>query len=485
VKPFSAGRPSVIPAPASVAPIEERYILAGTSAVVFTPDDGEVARIATEFVADLRRSTGLQLPVAVLSDRTGATEIRFELHPELGLDQEAYTLDVAADGIRLVASTTEGLFRASQTLRQLCADPVIGGVRISDAPRFAWRGTMLDVSRHFFGVDDIKRLIDEIAYYKINVLHLHLSDDQGWRLDIASRPRLAAVGGASQVGGGPGGFYTHDEYADLVHHAATRYVTVVPEFDMPGHTNAALVAYPELAPEGYLTDPFTGTGVGFSNFDVDNPATYEFVDAVMGELARLTPGPYLHIGGDEVLKLAPDQYSSFIRRAVAIVEAHGKIAIGWDEVAKADIPASAVVQFWRTHPDDDFLAPVRAAAARGSKIIMSPGSRTYLDMKYDETTPLGLEWAGRIGVRDAYEWDPIDMLGDVPDGAVLGVEAPLWTETITTLAEIEYMTFPRLTGIAEVGWSPAHGRDWDDYRERLEAHVRRWDALGISHHPLA
>ncbi|MBB5872493.1 hexosaminidase [Allocatelliglobosispora scoriae] len=481
MKTFSVGVSAVIPAPRSLLATGEGYVLTEATTVVFTPDDGEVARIATEFAADLRRWTGLAVPVTVPAAATGATGIRIELLPELGLAREGYTLDAAPGGVILRASTAEGLFRGSQTLRQICTDSAIPGVRIADEPRFAWRGTMLDVARHFFSVDDVKRYIDEIAYYKLNVLHLHLSDDQGWRVEIAARPRLAEVGGACEVGGGPGGFYTREEYADLVAHATARYLTVVPEIDMPGHTNAALVAYPEIAPEGYLTEHFTGTEVGFSNFDVANPATDEFVDAVIGELAAMTPGPYLHIGGDEVMKLTPEEFGGFVRRTIATVERHGKVAIGWDEVARAGAPSSTVVQFWRTHPDQDFLAPIREAAARGSKIVMSPGSRTYLDMKYDESTELGQDWAGLISVRHAYEWDPAELLGEVPDGALLGVEAPLWTETVTTLAEIEFMAFPRLTGIAEVGWSAASSRDWDGYRTRLAAHEARWDALGISH----
>jgi hexosaminidase len=333
----------------------------------------------------------------------------------------------------------------------------------ADTPRYEWRGVMLDVARHFFCVDEVKRFIDVIARYGLNRLHLHLTDDQGWRIEIESWPRLAEVGGLSAVGGGPGGWYTQDEYAQLVAFAAARGVVVVPEIDLPGHVNAALVAYPELAPPDYSPAPYTGTDVGFSSLDTMSERTYEFVDEVVREVAALTPGPYFHIGGDEAA--ATVGYTRFVERVGEIVQRHGKRLVGWEEVAQAKLPPGSIVQHWK----DRKLA--ERAIAQGASLIMSPGSRTYFDMKYDPTTVLGTTWAGYVGVRDAYEWDP---------GDVLGVEAAVWTETLETFADVELMAFPRLLALAEVAWSPAEQRDWQDFRVRLAEHEPQLAALGVN-----
>lgn len=312
-------------------------------------------------------------------------------------------------------------------------------------PRFEWRGVMLDVARHFFGPDDVKRFIDAIVPLQLNRLHLHLTDDQGWRLEITSWPKLAEVGGQTAVGGGPGGFYTQAEYRELVAYAAERGITIVPEIDLPGHVNAALVAYPELAPAGVEPAPYTGIDVGFSTLDAGNELTYTFVDDVLREVAALTPGAYIHIGGDEALATQGEDYARFMARVFALVQSHGKLVAGWEEIAKVPLPPGALVQHWK----DDELA--RAAVAQGARVIMSPATRTYLDMKVDATTRLGLEWAGYVSVRDASNWDPATQVQGVGAADVVGVEACLWSETLETYDDIEYMAFPRLVGVAGVG----------------------------------
>lgn len=310
--------------------------------------------------------------------------------------------------------------------------------------RFEWRGVMLDVARHFFGPDDVKRFIDTIAPLELNRLHLHLTDDQGWRLEITSWPKLAEVGGRTAVGGRPGGFYTQAEYLDLVAYAAEREITIVPEIDMPGHVNAALVAYPELAPAGVEPAPYTGIDVGFSTLDATNELTYTFVDDVLREVAALTPGAYIHIGGDEAAATRPDDYALFMMRVFELVRSHGKLAIGWEEIAKVPLPPGAIVQHWK----DEELA--RAAVEQGARVLMSPATRTYLDMKVDATTRLGLEWAGYVSVRDASNWDPATQVAGVTEDDVIGVEACLWSETLETFEDVEYMAFPRLVGVAGV-----------------------------------
>jgi hexosaminidase len=351
------------------------------------------------------------------------------------------------------------------------------GGTITDAPRYAYRGAMLDVSRHFFGVEVLMRFVEQLARYKLNVLHLHLSDDQGWRLAVDAWPRLAEVGGATQVGGGTGGCYTKAEYAALVEFAAARHVTIVPEIDMPGHVNAALAAYPELNGDGVAPPPYTGVEVGFSTLAVGQEVTYAFVRDVLAEVAALTPGPYLHIGGDEAQSTTPEDYRTFMARVQPMVTALGKTVIGWHQIGPADGEPGRIAQYWGNtpEPDDD----VKAALARGDRILLSPADRVYLDMKYDADTPIGLDWAGHIGVRTAYDWDPADRL---PAAAVLGVEAPLWTETVSTADEIDYLVFPRLPAVAELAWSPQSARDWADFRTRLAEHGPRWARQGINYH---
>jgi hexosaminidase len=312
------------------------------------------------------------------------------------------------------------------------------------------------------------------------VLHLHLTDDQGWRIAISSWPRLAEHGGATQVGGGPGGHYTQRDYAEIVGYALDRHITVVPEIDVPGHTNAALASYPELTCDGRAPERYSGTEVGFSSLCLDKEVTYRFLDEVIGEVAALTPGDYIHIGGDEAHTVGEREYVAFIERLQRIVRAHRKHAIGWQEITRAELLPTSVAQFWDTRAPADTVVE---AARRGTRLVLSPGDRTYLDMKYDERTELGLDWAGYVEVRDAYDWDPATLLDGVGEDRVLGVEAELWSETLRTMADVELMAFPRLPGIAEVAWSPAERRTWDDYRRRLAAHGPRWSAMGVAYHP--
>jgi hexosaminidase len=333
---------------------------------------------------------------------------------------------------------------------------------------------MLDVARHVFSVKDVKRYIDLIALYKFNHLHLHLADDQGWRIEIKSRPNLTTRGAASEVGGGPGGFFTQAEYADLVTYAANRFVTIVPEIDMPGHTNAALASYPELNCDGKLREPYAGIEVGFSAFCVDRPATYAFIDDVVREIAAMTPGPYFHIGGDEVKTLKPAEYVEFIQRVEDIVQRHGKQIIGWDEIGAATLLPGTLVQQWRLE------ATPAAAIAQHAKVLMSPASRAYLDLKYDAHTPIGQDWAGLISVEAAYSWDPATIAKGVPESEIAGIEAPVWTETLATMQDVEFMAFPRLAAIADVGWAQAAGRRWDEFKPRLAAQSPRWTVLGVN-----
>jgi hexosaminidase len=240
---------------------------------------------------------------------------------------------------------------------------------------------------------------------------------------------------------------------------------------MPGHTNAALASYCELNESGVPAEPFTGIGVGFSSLWVDGPATPGFVADVLGEVAALTPGSWLHVGGDEAKATASDDYVAFVRMAHGVVSASGKTLVGWEEIATAGLEQPFVAQHWLD------AQKARDAAAQGAKIISSPATNAYLDMKYDPSTPIGLAWVGFVGVQRAYEWEPVPS--GLAESDVLGVEAPLWTETVDSVEDIDLLMFPRLIGHAEIGWSSAEGRSFDDYRQRLGRHGARLDALGV------
>jgi hexosaminidase len=311
----------------------------------------------------------------------------------------------------------------------------------------------------------------------MNVLHLHLSDDQGWRIEIKSWPNLATYGGSTQVDGGKGGYYTQVQYADIVKYAKERYITIVPEIDMPGHTNAALASYAELNCNGKATELYTGTRVGFSTFCTGKEVTYKFIDDVVRELAALTPGPYIHIGGDESHSTKKEDYIPFINKVQDIVLSHGKQILGWDDIAIAGLKPNVVAQHWAN------IKNAKMAVNQGAKILMSPSTKAYLDMQYDKTTPLGLHWAAYIEVDSAYKWDPAKLVPGVGNENVLGIEAPLWTETITNMDQMEFMVFPRLPGYAEIGWTPALTRNWEEYKVRLGKQGERFKAMDINYYP--
>ncbi|MBP2648105.1 MAG: Beta-N-acetylhexosaminidase [Gemmatimonadetes bacterium] len=471
----------VIPRLVSAASGTGRFTLTGSTVVVASPGSEAAADVARYLAATFGAATGFALPPGPDS---AASTIVLALGGAPALGNEGYDLTVTERGVRIEAPAAAGLFYGVQTLRQLLPPAIERPERqrarwtiatgvIRDYPRYAWRGAMLDVSRHFFGVADVKRFIDLLAAYKLNVLQLHLSDDQGWRIEIASWPRLTELGGLTAVGGGPGGFYTQAQYREIVEYARRRYITVIPEIDLPGHTNAALVAYPELNCNGKVPAPYTGIETGISSLCTRRPVVMQFVADVIRELAAITPGPFIHIGGDEADVTLPRDYVAFIDSVQRIVRAQGKTMIGWEEIASAPIDPGTVVQHWRSAD----LAVT--GASKGAHILMSPSPHVYLDMKYDSATVLGQNWAGYIDVDTAYAWDPVTRIPALGADQVLGIVAPLWTETVSTMKEAEYLLFPRLAAIAEVAWSPADAREWNEFSERLGRHGARMSAMGI------
>lgn len=490
---------SVVPNPVSVLAIAgPSFALDSATSIVVPSGNAEAMRVGEALATLLRPATGFPLRVSATDGPTARGAIALRMGAAADLGAEGYELSITGDSIRLIAAAPAGLFHGVQTLRQLLPLGIeaqqsalrvssawtIPAGRIVDRPRFAWRGAMLDVARHFFTVDEVQQYIDMLALYKLNTLHLHLSDDQGWRIQIDSWPKLTTVGGTTQVGGGPGGFYTKQDYAAIIRYASDRFITVVPEIDMPGHTNAAIAAYPELGCSkptpglGGGTQPpgiYTGVRVGWSTFCPDSEVTYRFVDDVMRELAAMTPGPFLHIGGDEVHALAPAQYAHFVERVQDIVYKYGKTMVGWEEIGAARLRSTSRAQQWKSDS-------VSQALHQGASLILSPATKAYLDMKYTPATELGLDWSGHVELRTAYDWDPVTYLHGVPETSIAGVEAALWTETVQNITGAQYLMMPRLPALAEVGWSRESGREWESFRTRIAQHAARWRLLGINYY---
>jgi len=487
-EPTDLTKEAIIPKPISVMANGTAFALTGRTVISVQEGSDELAGIATDYLAShLSAVTGYSLKVDTVKDEPSrGIYLGLDNLPELG--QEGYQLSINRKMVSLTANTEEGVFRGVQTLRQLLPAKaesstvqegpwIIPGGTVKDYPEYSYRGAMLDVARHFFSVEEVKHFIDLLSAYKMNVLHLHLTDDQGWRIEIKSWPELTKIGGSTEVGGESGGFYTQEQYAEIVKYAADRFMTIVPEVDMPGHTNAALASYAELNCNGKATELYTGTEVGFSTLCTDREITYQFIDDVVREIAAITPGPYFHMGGDESHVTKKEDYIPFVERVQQIVTAHNKIAIGWDEITLAKLESKTIAQYWSSAEN------AKAAAAQNIKLIMSPAKKAYLDMQYDSLSTLGLHWAGYVEVDTGYNWDPASLEEGITRENILGIEAPLWSETVTNKADIEYLTLPRLPGYAEIGWTPVAQRNWDEYKVRLARHGQRFKAQNLNFYP--
>ena len=479
----------VVPVPVETKSTGAGYTVTEDTAI--EARDEAAAGVAEYLAGLLRPPTGYELPIVDGPSRGPGGGISLRLDGALSdIGEQGYRMQVNPSGVKIRANEPAGLFAGVQTLRQLLPRAVenemeqsvkwiISGGHVRDYPRFDYRGAHLDVARHFFGVDTVKQYIDYLAQYKVNHLHLHLTDDQGWRIEIESWPNLTDEGADSEVGGTDGGYYTKEEYSELVEYAQDRFVTVIPEIDMPGHTGAALESYAELNCDGEKRPEDTGVNVGDTSLCINKEVTYEFVDDVIREVAEMTPGPYLHIGGDEAHTLTAEEYDYFMDQVVPMITKNGKRPIGWHQILGADPTEETIAQFWGTSSD----APkVAAAAEEGHELIMSPASRAYLDMNYNDQDGVGQDWAGNTSVRDSYTWNPGSFINGVDESSIMGPETALWTEFVETVDDIEYMTFPRLPAIAELGWSPDEKTDWTEFRQRLAAQGPRWDVQDINYY---
>ncbi len=475
--------------------------------------------VANILAGVLRSSTGYSLPVQAADKAPGSAvqSINISVAEQIAefKDQpEAYSLRVTASGVEIKALTAQGAFNAVQSLRQLfpafieSATPVnrtwtAPATNITDAPRTAYRSMMLDVARSFLTPAEVRKIIDQMAALKFSTLHMHLADDQGWRLQItndgkeADDPidynRLTDVSGKTAITewgyqNEPGrtGFYTQQEYRDLVGYAQSQFITVVPEIDTPGHTNAALHAIPQLntgatqprpGPDGVA--PLNTTGaVGYSTLDANADITWKFMRQIYRQLAALTPGPYMHLGGDESKVTPSADYRKFVSKTAEIIRGYGKSPVGWNEYVAGGLQPGDLVQQWAGNEAD-----TQAAVRQGAKLVASPASMTYLDLKYNNKTPIGLTWAGSGDFPKYYDWDPTTYLNKsnpLPESSIAGVEAPLWSETVRGVSQAEFLSFPRAAAVAEVGWTPAAKKNLQDFSKRLAMFGPRMTAAGTN-----
>lgn len=518
---------SIIPQPVSVAAGQGSFTLTNATAVQFGGNNKGAENVAKYLAEKLKVPTGFDIKVTA-QNSAGKGNIVFQLNKNTG-NREGYELNVSSDEVVISADSAAGLFYGVQTLLQLLPKEIespktmpgvawtIPAVAITDRPRFEWRGLMLDVARHFYTKQQVKDFIDDMVKFKYNTLHLHLTDDQGWRLQIESLPKLTEVGAwrperIGRWGNTPrpdpkepknyGGFYTHNDIRELVKYAADRFVTILPEVDVPGHSLAAVASYPDLS----CTDStyYVSVGDKIMNWHsggftalLDNtvcPANekvYTFLDKVFTEIAELFPCEYIHMGGDECakdfwvknpailalmkkegLKDMHEVQAYFVKRVAKILESKGKKLIGWDEILEGGLPESATVMSWR-----GTKGGIKAAQL-GHKVVMSPSTYAYLDL-YQGDPIVEPPTYGMVRLRDSYSFDPVPT--GVDEKFILGGQANLWTEQLQNMRAVQYMLWPRALAIAESVWSPKSKKDWKDFIGRVEHEFERMDEAGMKY----
>jgi len=503
-----AGSLMLIPAPANV----QRGNGAGItlSAGTALQADGEAAqRVAQQFADLLARSGGPRLALASGKAPAKAGSIRFQIIPTFRDSGEGYTLESTAQGVLVQAGNETGLFYGATTLAQLAtagSNGVLPAVQIQDAPRFSWRGFMLDSARHFQSLDEIKRVLDAMSAHKLNTFHWHLTDDQGWRMEIKRYPKLTEVGSCRLPAGDGGidpvtkqeypycGFYTQEQIREVIAYAAKLHIQVIPEIDVPGHATAAIAAYPELGSISTPLKPISEWGVFPNLFNVED-GTVTFLENVLEEVIQLFPAKYVHVGGDEAVKdqwIASKQVqqrmrelgikdemamqSHIIKRLETFLEEHDRRLIGWDEILEGGLPPQATVMSWRGTEGG------LAAASSGHDVVMSPVSHLYLD--YLQTASPN-EPPGRptqVNLAKLYNFEPVPAeLAADKRGHILGLQANMFTEHTRSYARLQHNLFPRLAAVAETGWSAPEHRDFRDFLARLPAQLQRYRAWGLAY----
>lgn len=518
---FAAESVSIIPQPKSVETTSERFVLRRGTRLSFT-DDAKIERTA-HALADKLNDAGAKIKFERAGKQSAKSGIVLQLLPDTTMPEGSYLLTVDAKRVLIHASTPAGIFYGVQTLYQLLPPEVVAGkpvnaksltipgVRIEDEPRFQWRGYLLDVSRHFQSKDFVKKLLDWMAFHKLNVFQWHLTDDQGWRVEIKKYPKLTEVGAwrdePEYPGRRYGGFYSQQDIREVVKYAADRYITIVPEIEMPGHAGAALASYPQLSCSSepttvaafyhYPPDKEFGPPSGPDVMCVCRESLYPFLSDVLKEVMDLFPGPYLHFGGDEVdptvwaaspecadvmrrenMTNAAQLQSPFSARMANHISSQGRRVVGWDEILQGNPPKSTVIMAWR-QPEFGI-----AGAKAGYDVVMTPEDFLYFDHAQSDDPKHPIAFSDDITpVSQVYSYEPVPAGLDAQLAThIIGVQANLWTELAYSSERLELLTFPRMSALAEVAWSSAHSRNWEDFQRRMTVQLRRYDALGIGYY---
>ena len=501
---------AVIPKPAELKVLEGNYEITSETRLSFDQSNKDLIRIAQFLTNHLEKY--YHIPLTFGSD--GKTGIQLKIDHSSKLGKEGYTMKIDKKGIVITASAANGIFYGIQSLKQMfpvqAAEKVnVSFAEIKDEPRLAWRGVMLDVGRHFFPVSYIKEFLDNMAMYKLNTFHWHLTEDQGWRIEIKKYPRLTELahwrdetilGHASDSktydGIGYGGFYTQDQIKDIVKYAADRFITVVPEIEMPGHSSAALAAYPELGCTGGPYQVQKTWGVMKDVYCAGKEGTFAFLQDVIDEVCELFPSTYIHVGGDEcpkdAWKLCPacqkrikdeglaDEHelqSYFIQRMEKYLISKNKKLIGWDEILEGGLAPEATVMSWRG------VKGGIEAAKQKHEVVMTPNSHMYFDYyqkENHEAEPLAI--GGYLPLEKVYSYEPVpEELSAEEAKYIIGAQANVWTEYIANTNYLEYMLFPRICALSEVAWSPKSAKDFADFQKRMESEYSRLKMYGINY----
>ena len=516
---FTESEIALIPQVQKMTLGESSFKFKKSTKLVVESVDQEV--IARQFAGLFEKSTGWKLQV-VVGGNEGSNQVYFKTEPVMA--PEGYILEVQKNRIEIKAAKPAGFFYATQTLRELLPveiesvqkqqniDWLVPVVSINDNPAFKWRGFMLDVVRHFFPKEDILRMIDNLALHKINTLHLHLVDDQGWRIEIKKYPKLTEVGAwrvnhedkpwnsrpKQQAGEKAtfGGFYTQDDIKEIVAYAQSHFITVVPEIEMPAHVTCALAAYPQFSCTG---GPFTVPSGGLwpitDIYCAGNDSTFLFLQDVLSEVIDLFPSKYIHVGGDEAtktewekcpkckarirtegLKNVGELQSYFMKRMEKFVNSKGRTLLGWDEILEGGLPAEATVMSWRG------IQGGIDAAKQGHDVVMSPNSYAYFDYYQGPKDQEPLAIGGYLPLSTVYSFNPIPKDLNAEEAKhILGGQANLWTEYVPTFKHVEYMTFPRIAALAETVWSSGEVRNWESFSHRIQLFMKRYDLMGINY----
>ena len=502
----------IVPLPAEIADQEGLFTLTSSTKIGISSESDQMRQIASFLTSHTEKYYGFNNSV-VISEKGDKGSVFLKFDENLKLGKEDYHLSVTSDGVLIEAATPNGLFYGIQTLIQLmpstpkqAAEIILPGVEIKDSPRFSWRGIQLDVSRHFMPKEFILKYLDYMAMHKLNIFNWHLTDDQGWRIEIKKYPRLTEVGSVrktTMIGhiNNPtgtdtipsGGYYSQNDIREIVTYASQRFITIIPGIEMPGHALAALAAYPELGCTGVLYEVATRWGTFNDVYCPGKEGTYTFMKDVIAEMTTLFPGKYIHIGGTDCsevrwekctqcqLKMKTDSmgavhdlHNYFVRRIGKTLDSLGREMIGWDEIVKDTLITKAVVMSWRGQTEGI------AAIKRKLQTVMSPAKFCNFDQY--QTNPRGepLAVGGLLTLEQVYNFEPVpEDLSKQESRYILGAQANVWTQYMKTPEYVEYMTFPRAAALSEVLWSTKASRNYPWFKKRMLEQIKRYDAEGI------